>query len=334
VTSVAIQQSGASRFAMATLSFLILSLALTALLPITMAIAIVFLFAGPHNYFEVRYFLSRLPARTGRLTPFFLISFIGIILLSVSLPLISHLPVWLRLNHVGALITVSCWNAMFIAWCGLLTIMRSGQPPRRNWDLTWPVCLGIFSLTLLQPVLLPLALVFAHPLMGLWVLDRELLKSKPSWSRTYRYWLLALPVLVLCLWLSPTGQQEAKLLEITPQLRTQIHQHVGGSMLTFLDARKLVATHAFLELVHYGVWILAIPAASGRVLFDSFQNIPLMRRSSRSRRVVGFLLVAAAAIVFILWVGFVVNYEVTRSIYFTVATVHVLAEVPFLLRLL
>jgi hypothetical protein len=32
------------------------------------------------------------------------------------------------------------------------------------------------------------------------------------------------------------------------------------------------------------------------------------------------------------WAGFLIDYPLTRSLYFTVALVHVLAEVPFLLR--
>ena len=36
----------------------------------------------------------------------------------------------------------------------------------------------------------------------------------------------------------------------------------------------------------------------------------------------------------VLWAGFLSNYPLTRDIYFTVAMLHVLAEAPFLLRLL
>ena len=43
-----------------------LSAALASLLPLQMSIVTVFLFAGPHNWFEARYFLMRLPARFGR----------------------------------------------------------------------------------------------------------------------------------------------------------------------------------------------------------------------------------------------------------------------------
>ena len=36
-------------------------------LPLGFSIVTVFLFAGPHNWIEARYFLTRLPARWGRL---------------------------------------------------------------------------------------------------------------------------------------------------------------------------------------------------------------------------------------------------------------------------
>jgi hypothetical protein len=38
-------------------------------------------------------------------------------------------------------------------------------------------------------------------------------------------------------------------------------------------------------------------------------------------------------VVVVLWVCFGLDYSTTRDIYFTVAMLHVLAEVPFLLRM-
>jgi hypothetical protein len=38
--------------------------------------------------------------------------------------------------------------------------------------------------------------------------------------------------------------------------------------------------------------------------------------------------------VVILWVGFAADYAETRDLYFTIAIAHVLAEAPFLLRML
>src|ERR1044071_1144276 len=55
-----------------------LSAALASLLPLQMSILTVFLFAGPHNWFEARYFLMRLPARFGRSRNFFIVAFAGI----------------------------------------------------------------------------------------------------------------------------------------------------------------------------------------------------------------------------------------------------------------
>jgi hypothetical protein len=45
-------------------------------------------------------------------------------------------------------------------------------------------------------------------------------------------------------------------------------------------------------------------------------------------------MVFAALLVVALWLGFSVDYTTTRDIYFTVAITHVLAEAPFLLKML
>jgi hypothetical protein len=42
----------------------------------------------------------------------------------------------------------------------------------------------------------------------------------------------------------------------------------------------------------------------------------------------------AALVVGVLWFGFSLDYATTRDVYFTVAIAHVLAEAPFLLRML
>lgn len=40
------------------------------------------------------------------------------------------------------------------------------------------------------------------------------------------------------------------------------------------------------------------------------------------------------SLVIVLWAGFLANYPLTRDVYFTLAMLHVLAEVPLLLRAL
>src|SRR6266542_6808618 len=66
-------------------------------LPLQVSVITVFLFAGPHNWFELRYFLLRLPVRFGRSRAFFLMAFAGIAFLTLpylSLPLIYNFNLW------------------------------------------------------------------------------------------------------------------------------------------------------------------------------------------------------------------------------------------------
>jgi hypothetical protein len=62
--------------------------------------------------------------------------------------------------------------------------------------------------------------------------------------------------------------------------------------------------------------------------------VPLARRSPSWKRALGAVLIAGLGITVLLWAGFLADYPLTRDIYFSVAIVHVLAEAPFLLRLL
>src|SRR5919106_2377453 len=71
--------------------------AFASLLPLQVSILTVFLFAGPHNWFELRYFLMRLPVRFGRSRNFFLTAFVGLGVLTVvyvSLPIVYNATTW------------------------------------------------------------------------------------------------------------------------------------------------------------------------------------------------------------------------------------------------
>src|SRR5215467_952000 len=93
---------------------LCLSAALAGWLPIPVSIVTVFLFAGPHNWFEFRYFLMRMPARFGRSRTFFLVAFAGIGLLTlayVGMPVIYYANLW---SGVNWLTTIAMWNTLLI----------------------------------------------------------------------------------------------------------------------------------------------------------------------------------------------------------------------------
>src|SRR5437764_3137006 len=61
------------------LGFAVAACVLAGALPIGFSIVTVFLFAGPHNWFELRYFLARTPPRWGPLAPFFAIGIGGVL---------------------------------------------------------------------------------------------------------------------------------------------------------------------------------------------------------------------------------------------------------------
>src|ERR1700736_1235397 len=90
-------RAGVRFFAAMVVASACLSAALASWLPLQVSIVTVFLFAGPHNWFELRYFLMRLPARFGRSRNFFAVAFAGIFLLTiayVSMPALYYLDFW------------------------------------------------------------------------------------------------------------------------------------------------------------------------------------------------------------------------------------------------
>src|SRR6266446_3839798 len=72
-------------FGLCALGFVVMAAAVAGFLPIQFSIVSVFLCAGPHNWVEARYFLSRLPARWGRLRSYFVLGFAGVLLLTAAL---------------------------------------------------------------------------------------------------------------------------------------------------------------------------------------------------------------------------------------------------------
>jgi hypothetical protein len=81
------------------------------------------------------------------------------------------------------------------------------------------------------------------------------------------------------------------------------------------------------------VWIVALPLL-GASQFWKLETVPLARHPRGFPRFVAGALVVALVVVCALWLGFSFDYATTRDIYFTVAIAHVLAEAPFLLRMI
>lgn len=307
-----------------------LSAVLAGWMPIAFSIATVFLFAGPHNWAEARYILGRLPARTGKLWGFFVVSFAGIVGLTA---LFASIPSYLqRASDVLQADTLyGAWNSAFVVWMATLIWMRSRTNPRFDGGWVWPVAFLLLTAIWLHPFAFSVALVYLHPLMALWLLDRELRRSRPDWRPAYHACLLAIPLLMLVLFWK---LHDAPGLPGDDPISIAIQQHAGDWLLTGVSNHFLVAAHTFLESVHYAVWLILIPLIGYRSKPWQLDTIPAARRGGAWRTGVALILLIGLLIVLTLWACFLMDYGTTRYIYFVVALVHVLAEVPFLLRML
>src|SRR5712691_4716707 len=217
-------RNGVTLFAASVIVCASLSAALASWLPLQLSVVTVFLFAGPHNWFELRYFLMRLPLRFGKSRNFFLTAFAGIGLLTagyVALPLLYNFTSW----------SGDAWSMVIASWNTLLL----------NW---------------LAPEFFSLAIVYLHPLVALWFLDRHLRRTRPEWLRTYHQCLLLVAVLLTGIVLRLT---QTPALPDDNGLFWRITQHSGAQLLPGVSSHLLVSIHVFLEMLHYGVWIVALP---------------------------------------------------------------------------
>ena len=322
-----------------------LSALLASWLPLQVSVVTVFLFAGPHNWFELRYFLMRLPVRFGKSRSFFVTAFAGIGLLTlayIALPVLNAFSLWP--DYAWPTVLAS-WNTVLLLWLALLVWLRGKQKTRRGWSWAIPAALALCSLNWLGPEFFSLAIVYLHPLLALWFLDRQLRRTRPAWLRAYRRCLCLLPLLLVVMFWQLSRVPS---LPDDNGLFWRITQHAGAQLLPGISTHVLVAVHVFLEMLHYGVWIIALPliapltkqatdlnsAARERRRILDIKSVPLASHPRGFPKLVLTALAFGAFVVAILWLGFSIDYATTRDIYFTVAIAHVLAEAPFLLKML
>jgi hypothetical protein len=325
------------------IAYACLSALLASWLPLQVSIVTVFLFAGPHNWFELRYFLMRMPVRFGESRNFFLVAFAGIGFLTltyISLPVLYSFGLWT--GDAWSTILAS-WNTILLLWLGVLVWLRGKQKSKRDWSWSLPTALGLVSLNWLQPEFFSLVIVYLHPLVALWFLDRHLRRTRPAWVRVYRRCLCLLPLLLAGIfWQS----SRTAALPDDNGLFWRITQHAGAQLLPNVSSHLLVSVHVFLEMLHYGVWLIALPliaplakssigpVANKRSAIWDVKAVPLARHPRGFPKLVATALALGVFLVAILWLGFSVDYSTTRDVYFTLAIAHVLAEAPFLLKML
>lgn len=298
--------------------------------PQQLSIITIFLFAGPHNLMEFRYFASRMPVRWGRSSVFYSVGIGGVLVLtSAYLTLYFASGNWLW-SAESWQIYAAVWNTALVLWVGLLFHLR-GKQRRRDWSIAFAVALFFAALAWAVPQYWSLALVYLHPFVAMWFLDRQIRRTRPEWLRAYHLCLASIPVFLFVIWAVTADQP--RLSEET-NLFWRIVQHAGGDILPGISSHLLVATHVFLESIHYFVWLLIIPLVDRRALPWRLSDVPLFANSNGYPRFFAALLVVGAFVTTALWFGFAADYTTTRDIYFAFAIGHVLAEIPFLVKML
>ena len=299
--------------------------------PLAASIATIFAFAGVHNFMEFRYFAARMPLKWGRSRLFYSVGIGGVIVLAAAyLTLYFASGNWLWSLENWATLTAT-WNTAFVLWLGLLFYLRGRQRPKSDWAWAFPVVFLLAALAWIVPQYWSLSLVYIHPFVAMWFLERQIRRTKPEWLRSYHYCLASIPVFVLGLWLAFAGRPN---LSEETNLFWRITQHAGSQILPGISSHFLVATHVFLESIHYAVWILLIPLVDWRAVPWKLSEIPLFTNANGFPKLVGAAIAISLLIVVGLWGGFATDYMTTRDVYFAFAIAHVMAEFPFLIKML
>jgi hypothetical protein len=317
-------------FGLSFLSFCLIAALLISWKPLQLSIATIFLFAGPHNWIEFRYFLARMPARWGRSKLFYTAGLGGVALLTAAYLVLYSLGQSWYLDNGAWTTAIGGWNTALVLWVCSLVYLR-GREVRRDRSWVFAIGFAISAAVWFSPFLFSLGLVYLHPLVALWFLDRQLKRSRPHWRKTYHWCLAALPVILAVMWIQLASTSN---IPESDALSWRIAQHAGAGILTGVSTHTLVATHVFLETIHYAAWLVLIPLVGMRGRFWDTGRIPLATQRLGWPRIVRTVLILGIFIVIVLWAGFTMNYTSARDVYFTFAMAHVLAEAPFLIRLL
>ncbi len=298
--------------------------------PLQLSIVTIFLFAGPHNLMEFRYFAARMPVRWGQSRLFYSVGIGGVtVLTGAYLTLYFASGNWLW-SLESWQIYAAVWNTALVVWVGSLFYLR-GRQRRRDWSLAFAAAFLLAGLAWIVPQYWSLALVYLHPFVAMWFLERQIRRTRPEWLRAYHLCLLSIPAFLFLIWIAVASQPN---LPQDTNLFWRINQHAGSEILPSISSHLLVATHVFLESIHYFVWLLLIPLVDRRAIPWRLEDVPIFANRNGIPKLFAAFLLFSLCVSVALWFGFAVDYTATRDIYFAFAIGHVLAEFPFLVKML
>ena len=102
--------------------------------------------------------------------------------------------------------TVSIWNTLFILWLGTLFYIRGKQKANSDWTLAFAVAFLLAALAWLVPAYWSLSLVYLHPFVAMWFLERQIRRTRQEWLKAYHFCLASIPVFLAILWLILVSQ--------------------------------------------------------------------------------------------------------------------------------
>ncbi len=318
---------GRKIFAAASIFLVVASVLLAGLSPVLFSVAIVVVFGAPHNWVEFRYVLSRLPSRLGPFRGFFLTSFIGAILLCITEIVMMFLVQENAISVALARQLVLIWNEFLILWIFALSFSRYPKSLKETALIGGSLTAIMTEPGSLPPQVFTLAIVYVHPAVGLWIFERELRRTRKSWLKTYHLCMLTVPaaVLLLIFWLSGTTYDAAYARSLS-----ELSGNVGTNLFKSASPAVLLAVYGFLQMVHYGVWVFAMPLATRSWERWRFDRLPALKNRLIVRTLCGYVFGLGAVALCAFWVGFKLDYASTMNLYVFLSTLHVLAEVPFM----
>ncbi len=84
-------------------------------------------------------------------------------------------------------------------------------------------------------------------------------------------------------------------------------------------------------MVHYGIWVFALPLATRCWRRWRLDYAPIVRKRPLLAGVLALVIpVSGMLAIPALWAGYAIDYATANQIYITVATIHVIAELPFM----
>lgn len=299
--------------------------------PLGASIVTVFLFAGLHNIFEFRYFIARMPLRWGKSAGFYSVGLGGVLVLAICyLAIYFSSGAW-PWSSSSWEIALASWNSVFVIWIATLFYLRGRHRRGRDWSWGFSIAFALAALAWLVPAFWSLALVYIHPLIAMWFLERQIRRSKRDWLRAYHLCLASIPVFIAALYFAFSSSES---LNSDTNLFWRITQHAGSEILPGLSSHFLVATHVFLESIHYSVWLLMLPLVDRRAVPWRLSEVPMYASPKGFPKIFTACIAVGILMVVALWLGFTVDYLWMRDVYFAVAIGHVLAEFPFLIKML